>query len=402
MPLTAVTPDDLPALASIISIAFGSDAEGAKKWLGGAGIENLRVVREPGQKAEGASASGGIAATLLRVPMGHFFGGRSVACIGIAGVAVPPEQRGSGVASALMREALREIHDQGVALSSLYASTQTLYRRVGYEQAWHRVEWMMPLARVRVDPPGPRVHRAQTDDLSVQERIRGVYAAFARTQSAMLDRGAYVWNRVFNPRDGVGSVLLIGDDASAPEGYLVFGQERDAKTGRHDVVLYDVAATTPAGWARALGVLGRFRTMGNEARFFAGPWHPWFMLEVDQIARPVKSEIGLLRIVRVAEALEGRGYAASVRATIDLELSDGVLPENAGRWRVEVEGGRARVSRGGTGQVRLGVGGLASLYSGFVTGAQARAVGWAEGPAETVETLGAVFAGPTPWMPNMF
>src|SRR5919108_5211877 len=69
--------------------------------------ENTRVVRRDGRVIGG----------LTLIPMGQFFGGRSVPMTGIGGVGVDPGERSTGAASTLMREVLSELHTQGVALS---------------------------------------------------------------------------------------------------------------------------------------------------------------------------------------------------------------------------------------------------------------------------------------------
>lgn len=55
---------------------------------------------------------------------------RAIPMEGAAGVAVAPESRGRGLALNLMRELVREIAHEGVPLTALYASTQSLYRQV--------------------------------------------------------------------------------------------------------------------------------------------------------------------------------------------------------------------------------------------------------------------------------
>lgn len=52
------------------------------------------------------ACDGAPAASLVRVPVGQRFGGRSVPMLGIAGVAVPPERRGGGLARRLMADAI--------------------------------------------------------------------------------------------------------------------------------------------------------------------------------------------------------------------------------------------------------------------------------------------------------
>ena len=54
--------------------------------------------------------------------------------LGIAAVAVAPEHRGSGIGSRLLRVTLQEGRERGFPLSCLYASTQPLYRRLGFDR----------------------------------------------------------------------------------------------------------------------------------------------------------------------------------------------------------------------------------------------------------------------------
>src|SRR5690348_10269456 len=93
---------DWPAVTRLIVHAFAGTPEGTQDWLKFAGPEHVRVVQG---ETNGRSAG---RACLLRVPMGQFFGGRSVPMLGIAGVGVAPEVRGRGVAKFMMQEAVRE------------------------------------------------------------------------------------------------------------------------------------------------------------------------------------------------------------------------------------------------------------------------------------------------------
>ena len=58
------------AAARFCSLAFGGTLEGAVEWLRDqAGYEHLRVLRR---------ADGSVSASLIVIPMGQYFGGRSV------------------------------------------------------------------------------------------------------------------------------------------------------------------------------------------------------------------------------------------------------------------------------------------------------------------------------------
>src|ERR1041384_5381049 len=122
---------DLDRMAELGSAAFcipfGDLREKLEQKLG---LGNLRIMRH----------GGGGTAVLDMIPMGQFFGGRSVRMVGIAGVSSAPERRGRGAGVRLMREMLAELHAAGVPLSGLYPATQPIYRRAGYEWAGSRFE----------------------------------------------------------------------------------------------------------------------------------------------------------------------------------------------------------------------------------------------------------------------
>jgi predicted acetyltransferase len=110
----------------------------------------------------------------------------------------------------------------------------------------------------------------------------------------------------------------------------------------------------------------------------------------------------MLRIVDVPRALEERGYPQSLTERIDFEIEDDVVPENTGRFVLEVEAGRGHVRRGGRGVVRLTARALAPLYSGRASPQDLVAAGQLDANAATIRRLAPVFAGPAPWMADTF
>ena len=80
--------------------------------------------------------------------------------------------------------------------------------------------------------------------------------------------------------------------------------------------------------------------------------------------------------------------------------------KETGRFAVEVAGRRAQVRRrcceGGAGAVRISIRGLAALYSGYMTAEQLARAGLAAGSSAALAGLTAVFAGPAPWLGEMF
>ena len=399
MQLIPAQPSDCPTLARLISLAFATPQDQVQGWLDNAGLSNFRVlVERPGETP---------VACCLRVPMGHFFGGRSVPVLGIAGVAVAPEQRGRGLATVMMEAALREARAEGAALSSLYPATLPLYRRVGYEQAGYWCEYRLPLSRLRMEgvPKGDeRLHVRAYNPEKDREALTRCYTAFALQHHGMLDRGDYIWGRIFKPRQGDTSGFIVEGSGGVIEGYVFLRQERNPDY-KHDLHLTDLAASTPEAGRRLLDLLSDFRSIGHELVFNGGPLHPLVTLLDEQKFRLTLREYWMLRIVDVEKALTGRGYNPHISAEFTIEVSDTSLPENAGPWRVRIADGKASVSRGGEsarGMVRVNERSLAAMYSGFMSPQHLRSIGRLEGDEQGVSAASAVFASAVPSLQDMF
>ncbi len=110
----------------------------------------------------------------------------------------------------------------------------------------------------------------------------------------------------------------------------------------------------------------------------------------------------MTRMVDAPGALEARGYAQGLSATLGFELSDPLLPHNRGRFRLRVERGRAKVEKGGRGDLRLDVRALAALYTGQLSASTLAGAGRIEGSDGAIALADGIFAGPAPAMPDMF
>ncbi len=111
----------------------------------------------------------------------------------------------------------------------------------------------------------------------------------------------------------------------------------------------------------------------------------------------------MFRLVDAPAALAARGWPERVTGAVDLELHDAAAPWNAGRFRLELADGKARVTPGGSGTVALGPGGLAALFAGALTPPLARRAGLQSGGDERSDAfLTAAFAGPRPGLLDYF
>jgi predicted acetyltransferase len=116
-----------------------------------------------------------------------------------------------------------------------------------------------------------------------------------------------------------------------------------------------------------------------------------------------RQRLWMLRLVDAPSAIAARGYATGMTATVALEIADDECQSNAGRFVLVVENGCGRLEPGGGGDVRIGVGALASLYSGWASTAALAGAGLLAGGSDAQRAaLDAAFAGPTPWLLDEF
>lgn len=379
---------DEDALREILTQSFHFPADKWARFADRIGRDNLRLLRRRGK----------VVAGLGFYPMGQWFGGRSVPAWGVCAVGVAAEARGGGAAADLMTGFLREVRGRGIALSTLYPSTQTLYRKVGYEQAGVRQQYEI---RAKDIAMRDRELEAYEVDVNGVERLRAPYRELAMRTNGLLDRNAALWERLADPYDGSPVRAFAVGSENALRGYLVF-QQVAAERGSYDLAVRDFIACEAAVVRRLWTLLADHRSLAETVRWYGPGVEPLLLHLAEQEAKPRACLRWMLRIVDLQAALAGRGYPRRAAGRLALEVVDPLLPENTGRVALEVEGGRARVTAADHVDLTIDVSSLATLYSGMWTAAQLRAHGRLSGAEEAIAVADALFAGPEPWMAEMF
>jgi predicted acetyltransferase len=342
---------------------------------------------------------------------------------GVAGVKVAPEYRGRGVGRALMTGLIAEIAGRGYPVSTLYPATAPLYRSLGWEAAGGKYETTVPMQLLsRLVAPDPAAGRAgeRSEDPPGLRRATAADAAIVaetlgQVYGALRDRGAATHDPAYIAAwlDDEDHFAYLADD-----GFLSYRW-----ADRRDSVRVEVLAAASAATARAFWqLLGSHATMTDEVRACLAPDDPvrWLTTEPVDAVRQVWG--WMLRLIDVPAALEARGFPASVEASVQFELSDDVLPANAGRWRLEVSGGAGKLARvgpldpAGSGSMagagstaggpdavlRLGARGLAALYAGVPLGTL-RQAGLARGGGQASDdALDSAFGGRPAFMLHAF
>jgi GNAT superfamily N-acetyltransferase len=384
---------DIPRTCTLLSLAFGSPESGVAQWVNLAGIENMRVMRD---------ATSTVAATVLRIEMGQFFGGHAVPMLGIAGVSTAPEYRGDGLATTMMKHCVREAHAEKWPLSTLYPSTQQLYRKAGYEVTGQRFEVAVPVNRLGANISVVQGWTIRPLDVEPNERMKRISSTFAQHWDGMLSRGGYVWARV--PRWRGAEYRAFGAFSPAGElrGYLYMHQARKGDTGRFDIVLSDIAWDDVDAARRMLMFMADFTTMGDDLIFAAGPAHPLLGMIHHNVYRQYLKDPWMVRLTHVPLAIASRGYAAAVEAKALLSVRDDVIPAHSQTWEISVRDGVGSCVPGSGAAAEIDIRALTQLYTGYRSAEQLIALGEVGGDVEQVRRLGAAFAGTTPWMTDMF
>ncbi|ACY16077.1 GNAT family N-acetyltransferase [Haliangium ochraceum] len=380
--------EQLGALAKIVSISFGIDAELARAWLA-PHATHARIMRENGHVVGG----------LLLVPMGQFFGGRRVSSTGIAGVGILPSERGRGTATALMQAALAELSAQGTALSVLFPATMPLYRRAGYEIAGGHYRIRVAAAAIGVSERALPVRPADRGDTRTVERL---YRTQAVHRNGWLDRPSYVWDRVRNSPKGMSVHGHLVEGEREPEGYVFYRQEPLPGAAGFNLLVTDMAAATPRAARRLLGFLSDHRSMAGRITWHGGVDDAFVALLPERGYELSLAEPWMLRLVDTEAALRQRGYPKVLDTRLELEVHDPLLSGGRARFRVDISGGKAEVRRGGRGAMVLDGSALAALYSGHLSPQQLALAGRLEATPSMLARAAAAFAGPAPSLPDFF
>lgn len=366
--------------------AFSFDPAQWLASLGDHGWENMRTLTTLAHEVAGG---------LVIHTTGQWFGGQRLDSHAISAVVAAPEFRRQHVGHAVMLHGLRETRSQGVPLSVLYASAPAFYRGLGYEPAGEQTFYRVPALELPTQTEGAKFVQFGPE---AQAPARDVYTRFARGQSALLDRTDHFWRAHFQPYDGSQRYAYRIDFDGSPEGYVSLQHARPQAT----LFVQDAIATTPRAARAALALMSHHKSVVEWVVFPDGPGGALRKHIANNRARlePSQQE-WMLRLTDVAAALEQRGYPP-IEAALELDVLDAAMPENAGRYVLTLRGGRARASRGGEGRIRLDVRALAAIFTGFSHPREMQAAGLLDAPSSDAELLGAVFAGPRPYLLDSF
>jgi predicted acetyltransferase len=416
-PLRPITPGEFDAFGEVPTQAFNDTAWSAEA------IEQERLIFEFDRSLaafDGDAIVGTAAAYSFRLSVP---GGIADAA-GVTFVSVLPSHRRRGILSAMMRHQLADIAGRGEAIAALFASESGIYGRYGYGCASGQLRLTIrrgegalsaaAAASAGRDHGSVRLRAAAPTELRTE--LAKVYDSAVPHRPGMMARDERWWQSMLaDPefvRRGMTSLkCLLADDGSGPRGYALYRTKADwAEDGLpfgslsvRELIAAD-ATTTAALWTDLLTrdligeVVARQRPVDDPLLD---------MLADRRRARAYLTDGLWIRLTDVPAALRQRRYSCA--ADVVIEVTDELLPANAGRWRLgcpgPADGGTTSCERTtAAADIVLPV---AVLGAGYLGGTRLGALATAglvteRKPGALARLSAAMYSDPAPWCPSMF
>jgi predicted acetyltransferase len=343
-------------------------------------LEQVHVIEEDGE----------IRASTTVLPLESFVEGEWRPMGGISAVMAHPAYRRRGYAGELMRAVLRDMRERDVALSLLSPFAHAFYRVFGYELVTEAIEYRLKPADLPTSPEQSHLRAYREEDLS---SLMELYDTEAKGHTLSARRSEGHWRRSLSKKDIDAAVYERNGDI---EGYILYKlsgwQDRDP---RRTLSVEEIVAATRRAREALLSFMAGLDPLVYGIKLFTPrgePLHPYLKSShVDAKIDPDQ----MLRLVDVEEAL---GYLGlTPEAPLVLDVSDDVIPENAGEYTLTA-GKVVRGSEAGE-SVSLDVRQLAQLYAGYLPARDLARHGLIEASSpEALNLLDTLFPQGDPWL----
>lgn len=265
-------------------------------------------------------------------------------------VAVAATHRRQGLLRRLMTRQLRDVHDAGrEPVAVLWASEGRIYPRFGYGLATQRLQLRVETHEVGPPPPAGPVRVA--DPTACVDELVGLYERLRPERPGWSSRDERWWTHLLRDpssrRGGATERRVVRfDGPHGLDGYATFRTRPEWSdwSPRGEVKVEEVVAATAQAYAalwRFLLTIDLTRTVNYPFAALDEPL-PHLVEEPRQLGARLLDGLWV-RLVDVPGALAARRYATDI--DIVLEVTDDLLPENSGRWRLTGDPTGARCAR---------------------------------------------------------
>lgn len=263
---------------------------------------------------------------------------------GVGGVSTLPPYRRNGAIRACMTASLRDMYEQDFTFAFLYPFSTQYYRKFGFEVGAQACEWIIPLADMRPrDVGGSMEQLFPGDDLSpLLEVYNKAFAdhnlsAIRETYDASLEK-----KNLFNQQN---YIYLWRNDRGEPRSFMITKKEHtpdgvilscSQKFGSEGALLFCDAESLEA---LLHFVKAAFSSDYDKIRFVAPEDASLISLVGENNSANCRMFAnGMLRVVNVGRVLENCRCRGA--GSVAIEITDGVLPENSGVWKLTFAPGK--------------------------------------------------------------
>jgi predicted acetyltransferase len=312
------------------------------------------------------------------IPFRGFIGGVECPVGGLASVAVAPEARRSGVASAIVRNHLARLAASRTPWAMLYGYSHRFYARFGWATVATRTRWRYRPAAFPLFPERDAIVRlslANDDDLAA---VQKVYDEFCVRQNGSLWRSpAHLREWHSGDRDFIVGVRGAG----GLSGYLCY-RYRNPEPRPSLLVVSEWIALDGRAERALLGFVGGQAEQADLVLIDTPSDHPlplWLLSDTplaENNEMPAEHHpagtafLGVMaRIVDLGAALMARGYPGVSALCVAFSAEDAERPENEAPQTLFIEDGQTRVvpGRAGGGPLVSGpIGALTQVLIGAV------------------------------------
>lgn len=405
-----ITPDEIPAFATMAAEAFRNDPQRLIEVMSSPEHRNTHedyfVWEDPER---------GMVAGMVVFPRGISVGGKTLQSDLIASVSVPPDQRRRGYANAMMTGGLQRARERELPLSSLWPYSIPFYNRLGYGVFTQGAYAEFPLAEMQNFNDMYAARRMAKDDLPAMQRL--FEKEFPR-HNGWITRTNYEWTRKLleNPNmnwpEKIEGVVVEGDDGELLA-YMAYTLTYFAGSPDHCLTIVEWMddSTNPKGWRALAGYVAAQRAQARFVRYTSPLDFPLHHALGERYTHRDRREVqftyrdmmvvgpGMLgRLAHAPEAFRQRGYPEAAKGAVTVQIQDKHLPENETPFVVEIEGGQAHVSEGKTSAptASADIRTWSELYSNSLKPRDAWRLGRLEADEATINFLAAAFES-APW-----
>ncbi len=415
-PIRPVTEDERPAFRSVHHHAFhvGPVAQPEPGWR-----RRLFEYDRSLAAFDAALPGGGPVGTAGVYSFGMAVPGAVLPTAGVSMVGVLPTHRRRGILRSLMHRQLADIAARGEEpIAALWASEAPIYGRYGYGRASSHAFFRFGRAEGTLaagGPSDPALSLRLAEPRDAVTELAKVYDSVLPGQPGFFTRNNDWWERILEDlpeeRHGASPLrCLLAEDASGVRGYALYrgiGRWEDGTfLADSALIVSELIAADPAASAALWGdLLSRDLLTQISADLRPADDPLLYQLSDPRRARPQVADNLWVRIIDLPAALAGRAY--SVPVEVVLEVSDELLPANAGRWRLRSAGPDAAASCERTtdpADIALDVREAGAAYLGGTRlGALAAAGLVTELRPGALRPLSAALSwDPAPWCPHIF